>query len=617
MDCFTENCFDEQKALTPLTLSISSNVTKWTIPIYQRLFVWQEEQIQQLLQDLYDACKSSVTNDYYIGIFTVVRTALSGNRVEQQMEWTVVDGQQRLTFLSLFAAWCIRQNVCSDEWSKYLYSSDSNFRIDYFGREEDKEDLKYIADSSQSLSSLKNRNFQSFCACMEQMQNAIKNAPDDYPRSFEEFADYVFKHTAFLVSLLPDDYDAMDLNRFFEKMNAAGRQLTSIDQIRGRYFPAEAGLFDSCLDFERRFADNAAAPNSQTSEKQMNLIDFLNADVKASDKNEKQAERDINAVSILSPETMLLHVLTLVAINADTNVNVLQDTRHIIRTFKEVFDKIDKNCFLSQLKEYRQWMDEHVIYLDTKDGDSVEYKLRNSDGTNEEANDNDDASKIKKLIQFQSMLYVSNDSWQGWILDYYEASKDRVRLNVLEELDLLKKRERERRKTQLPPLEQMRYGQIDRHWFWLLDYLLWEIVVDNRLGELDIGPKSMDTKCLNAIKKYRFKRNRSIEHLHPQNPPQESDDWKIDREQHKDLVRDGFGNLAMISASFNSSQGNDSIGVKFARLNDVQIPRQRLESIKMLIMFLLAGQQEEGWTVETANSHGLKMRTVIDNFLNN
>lgn len=62
-----------------------------------------------------------------------------------------------------------------------------------------------------------------------------------------------------------------------------------------------------------------------------------------------------------------------------------------------------------------------------------------------------------------------------------------------------------------------------------------------------------------AILNYEFRANRPIEHLHPQDESQNIV-WNKDK---YDLNR--LGNLAMISQSFNSTQSNDSVKVKFAR----------------------------------------------------
>ncbi len=159
----------------------------------------------------------------------------------------------------------------------------------------------------------------------------------------------------------------------------------------------------------------------------------------------------------------------------------------------------------------------------------------------------------------------------------------------------------------------LRYRQIDRYWFRALDYILWEQVVDKTSSRQSFDNLLADVKLeagnVEAIKAYRFRRNRSIEHLHPQNPPQdqETKEWLEDRDQKKDLVRDSFGNLAMISSSFNSAQGNDSIAVKFGRVQD----SKNLESIKMLLMFRAANGKKEGWTPVAAEEHGNKMFDLL------
>lgn len=66
----------------------------FSIPLYQRLFEWGEEQIIQLLDDLYSSYKRNKDSEYYIGMLTVKRT-------ENSLE--LVDGQQRFTAMVLLA----------------------------------------------------------------------------------------------------------------------------------------------------------------------------------------------------------------------------------------------------------------------------------------------------------------------------------------------------------------------------------------------------------------------------------------------------------------------------------------------------------------------------------
>ena len=66
----------------------------------------------------------------------------------------------------------------------------------------------------------------------------------------------------------------------------------------------------------------------------------------------------------------------------------------------------------------------------------------------------------------------------------------------------------------------------------------------------------------------------------------------------------------MISSSFNSMQGNDQINAKLARIKD-QINENRLESIKLLVMSTLAGDDIARWTVDIAKEHGEAMYQLL------
>ena len=65
---------------------------KYIIPLYQRNFAWRKDEIEQLLQDVYEAYKREESY-YYIGSLVVLKRANG--------DFEVIDGQQRLTTLSL------------------------------------------------------------------------------------------------------------------------------------------------------------------------------------------------------------------------------------------------------------------------------------------------------------------------------------------------------------------------------------------------------------------------------------------------------------------------------------------------------------------------------------
>ena len=68
----------------------------YEIPIYQRNYAWEKDEITALVQDIYDAFKKGDNKLYYIG------TLVSYNKGDQVYE--IIDGQQRLTTLRLMFA---------------------------------------------------------------------------------------------------------------------------------------------------------------------------------------------------------------------------------------------------------------------------------------------------------------------------------------------------------------------------------------------------------------------------------------------------------------------------------------------------------------------------------
>ena len=66
---------------------------RYIIPLYQRNYAWGKEQIEALIQDIYEAYKLDSKKHYYIGSLVVLK--------RRNGDYEVIDGQQRLTTLSL------------------------------------------------------------------------------------------------------------------------------------------------------------------------------------------------------------------------------------------------------------------------------------------------------------------------------------------------------------------------------------------------------------------------------------------------------------------------------------------------------------------------------------
>lgn len=577
---------------------------KFVIPLYQRLFVWEELQIEKLLNDL--KAKHTSQEPYYIGIITAM---------EKGDQWEIVDGQQRLTFLTLFGCECVRKGIFAEKWKKFIFSDNGHLRIHYFGRDEDEADIRNFADIKIS-----NLNFRRFHQCFETFFSQHfkdENNQGQKQNGFELFAGYVYEHASFLISELPADYSTLDLNQFFEKMNAAGKQLEPVDVVKAKFFAKSAVRWNACMNFDRKNENSEdSCKDSPPPHSILGIIinGIPESPQKQSQPNTTAPKPDIEHYSnraILKPAIFLLHILRL----ATGNKNIPLDEAQLIKLFEQYFNNNDiHDKFIEEMGKYRTWLDKNIIYLRQTDSNSLEYAFRDEDENKSEngvSESPSDANYKKKLRQFQSMLYVSSDLTQKWILDAYEVHNRETEQNLLA---LLKQQDNKRHP--FTDNENLNYPYINRYWFWKLDYLLWEMTIENSLEGFFKGSDIKYSEIEKVIKNYRFRQNRSIEHLHPQNPNNESEKWTKDRTEKKDSSRNGIGNLAMISSSFNSMQSNNGIGTKFGRVQDQLNSNANLESIKLLLMFNQSQRKEGNWTPETADKHGEEMLKLLNSYSN-
>lgn len=578
----------------------------FSIPLYQRLFEWEKPQIEQLLKDLRDSFSVNPEKPYYVGMLTVYANKQRGNVLD------LVDGQQRFTVMMLMA---IAFKEINDDWLKFLKINDA-IRLSFFARKKDEEFiLLKIADSAESKYTNK------------KMENAIRLITDfieseqGWVGKKEAFANYVFEKMTFFISTLPEDYKPTDLNRYFESMNATGRGLENHEILK-------VELLKKLIDDKGIYTKlwNAVSEMDKPIIRQKHdekIDDFRNRQIKGlelvssklgvlsnlfSSSDEKETSDTIIEIdkipsikenpskflfrasgerSIITFPEFLLLVLFLQLQKKGGEIKALDffNVHKLQETFKQLEDTEVKDFFENLLK-YRLLFDYYIIKVSNNDQNSTTYTLAADDFV-----DSENWNSKAKLIQYQSMLYVST-SYNIWLPDILLMLEGNRGISTDKLLEFIKTADDFRRTKS--DLDSLKYGSIDRYWFWRLDYYLWEQWKNQE-----------DEEISKVIRSYTFRSNRSIEHLHPQNPSIKSkEDWS-EQQLHS------FGNLAMISSSFNSTQSNDDENVKFARIENQIAGKNLLESIKLLYMYQKAKEEPLGWTVSKAEKHEEEMKRIL------
>lgn len=191
---------------------------KFRIPIYQRLYEWEDEQLLGLLEDMKAYFKNTEgDNLYYLGMMTV---SPSKDGIAD-----LVDGQQRFTTLMLLGI------AMRNKWNNFITTD----RLSFIAREDDQAYLEWIIRNYKNFNETTLKDIPVLVNL--KMQHALKVIEDFLDRLGEDKEDYcnnVYRRLAFFVAELPAGYkeSPKKLNKYFETMNSAGRSLEQHEKIK-------------------------------------------------------------------------------------------------------------------------------------------------------------------------------------------------------------------------------------------------------------------------------------------------------------------------------------------------------------------------------------------------
>jgi len=567
----------------------------FSIPLYQRLFSWGEEQVNGLLFDLknhFDPDSGS-NNDtpYYLGMLSCI------NKFENHYD--LIDGQQRFTVMTLLAI--VLRNYY-DEWDCFL---DDGKRLRFISRTKDNEYLTAVIHRQVEF-------FEPNKKMKEGIELISKFMESQFSSNDKQvdFAKRVYGRMSFFFSELPVSYanNPASLNKYFEAMNAGGRGLEQHEILKVRLMQGEehkehlTRIWNAVCDMNRpvikRDEKDQEEEYRSKYKKAIDLcrnsrfneaFDLCENSYDSEDNNEigdiEAEQHDFKQSYTETGERSFITFPDFLKMMIDIYLNLSGSYSFYRNELLKIYDSHsipDKQDFYNQLLFYRLLLDYYIVY---KEGDETanKYDIVFKEGSSAEA-----------LKQYQSMLYVSQTPFYNWLKPvlkrlHNESVRDTDKL-------LLWVKDIDNSLHTLPEdVNEMTYTNgIDRYWFWRLDYYLWERKEDYFDSEED----------RQIVDEYVFRANRSIEHLHPQH--QDNNDVWDEDDIHS------FGNLVMISQSFNSQQSDDPVTVKFARVKD-QADNHALQSIKMYLMYLSAQKSPSGWNTDVKNKHQEKMYELLKN----
>lgn len=206
---------------------LSSNKTQFVIPVYQRNYDWTTGQCKQLLDDIIEVGISKKMNAHFIGSIVYVHDDVyTASRIK---ELTIIDGQQRLTSLTL--VYLVLHRLAKDLKNDGLVNEISEtYLINKFSPEEEKLKLRPTDNNDRALKYLlrsdANEEYSDFSKLIDNF-NYFKGriTEDNYQTVLKGLSKLMFVE----VSL---DREKDDPQRIFESLNSTGLELAQADLIR-------------------------------------------------------------------------------------------------------------------------------------------------------------------------------------------------------------------------------------------------------------------------------------------------------------------------------------------------------------------------------------------------
>lgn len=336
----------------------------YKIPIYQRNYAWEREEIYALIKDVYDSLKKSV---YYIG------TLVTYKRDENIYE--IIDGQQRLTTIYIILKALGIENFSNTlTYSARKVSATTIEKMPMFGKENDMGILNGFHYAKEALNEI--------------VGNKKAN--------IETFKFFFLNKVHIIHYRVPKD---VDLNHYFEVMNSRGEQLEKHEIVKAKLceqligddeamekfsriweacsemsfyiqqkFPEMTSVFGKTMeDFEMDSFDDFPGSNVESSLSlgMKTISTLLNTPIK---KIEKDDKNDINDrfQPIIDFPNFLLIVLKITRVCNEDDFNPLSFTLDDKELIKE-FDKVNLTPefvkdFAYNLLLAKYFLDNYVIH---------------------------------------------------------------------------------------------------------------------------------------------------------------------------------------------------------------------------------------------------------------
>lgn len=628
------------------------------VPIYQRLYVWEDRQITTLLEDLLTAYLDGKSIFYLGGVLVV---EYDGKCFNQANCFDLIDGQQRFTTLwmmSMVFSLLIEDQSKGLPTFRYQYNEEGNYpRIEFSIRPQANHFFTELMELGNSSVEIDDR----IGKALKLMQTFVDTQSEKNEGfELESFMDFIFTRVQMVMTQVPAH---TDLNKLFEVINNRGVQLQHHEILKAKLLSKladsdrdkYAALWDACsyMDqyLEKNIRDIAGVKISKlfrqkqskkdeesiadagevleeiTAQQNVVLEEPLSLEKIIKEKisleepegsvNTEEYEAD-NVRSIISFPMLLEHTLRIWLSDKEyQDIPKILD-KELLHIFDDHFFEHDLTPddmreFIEYLWEVRYIFDKYIIkWVSVGEEEHhliCKLRLNKSKKSVSLIREQPKPNSNSGFALLQSMLYhsqqITTHYWLTPLLSYIYDNPGKDPYVYLRHLD-----------THLLCSNDTR-PLIERTWEFMQEYWTEKELDLHQLKE-PLGVQlphywfyklefvlwyckrqSIQDKRWNE---FRMTAKNSIEHISPQT--QQS----VDKDTVSKEVLDTFGNLSLVSRSINSEYGNKPFNEK--RQHFWNNNTSKLDSLKMYLIY-----ENKHWNDTLAKKHQDEMIDLLQMYM--
>lgn len=538
----------------------------YNVPEYQRPYVWGEEQILALLNDINKAMESDIHKEYFLGCMIWNTRRDKTNDLEYYYQ-DILDGQQR--FISLFLIHAVIRDLSADDnlkkdVQKKLVQEEDRFnniparnRIEFQIRDDKKFLHEFVIKPEGTLNDVeleKIINDPKEGDSIRNMASGIKvikkwwkikltERPDSSNNVIEQFYTYLSNKVLALYLATPDNLD--DAYNLFTVLNSRGMQLQVSDILRAqnlREIDGDVARKSYAIKWGE-FENAIGAPYNRFDEFLWALV-FIKMKYRSDDNKSLTIAFDFmgkRGMLTKGSETFDFVGRYIAHYEAIGNRSITsKDSHQLFGNINFILASVYGNQYLTPLMHYRECFDENRI---------LDFMI-----------------KIDNLFSMQWLM----GRRQGMTRTFL----------ILKRMDLLVEKVHSREKNYDEAIEELLNDPCLSYDFYdetisaerpIDPNEFYQLLGNEKWGSFG-GTKVNKTRYLllkldmlmgspNSVLQYN-KDSSSIEHLMPQNV--ESSNWEIDGELHREWVH-RLGNLVLIDKNKNASISNRLFSEKKVR----------------------------------------------------